>query len=86
VKAAAENFKGISYVRISSLSTEQQSTIKLSFNSRQLIKILRDGVVLDDCLQYEHYTAWYEKFHLMKTVEERPLQLELQNRNLAIAS
>jgi hypothetical protein len=76
VKAAAEDFKGISYVRISSLPEAQRSGIALSFNSNLVIKILKEGEVLHDCLQYEHYLDWYENDYRVKPILQNRYKVE----------
>lgn len=63
LKVATEEFRGIKYVRISSLPDEQRKGIKLALNSGLIIKILREGIILNDCLQYAHYLEWYENIY-----------------------
>lgn len=57
---SAEVYKGIEFVRISSLPPEQKKEITNSFNINLFINILKDDIVLRDCLQYKHYVLWYE--------------------------
>lgn len=76
VKAIAEDFKGITYVRISSLPEEQRASIATSFNSNLVIKILKEGEVLTDCLQYDHYVAWYENIYRSKSTIEIKTKVE----------
>jgi len=60
MRARSENYRGIEYVQISSLPVEQQKTIYKSLNHNLIINILRGDALLNDCLQYQHYDAWYE--------------------------
>jgi len=86
VKAAAEDFKGITYVRISSLPEKQRAEIASSFNSNLIIKILREGEVLHDCLQYDDYLTWYENIYRTKPVLESRARVEVFTAKWAVAS
>ena len=86
MKVAAENYKGIKYVRISSLPTEQKSNIWKTINHNLVIKILMGDSLLNDCLQYEHYLAWYENAYV---ADLKSKSIEISSAivgNLAIAS
>ena len=61
MKASAENYKGIEFVRISSLPEDQKQMLVPSNNEPKVIRILRDKELLNDCIQYHEYTAWYLK-------------------------
>jgi hypothetical protein len=61
--ADSENYKGIKFVRISSLPQEQKAQIWNSFNINLIIKILKGETLLNDCLEYKHYVSWYEKIY-----------------------
>ncbi len=63
MRASSENYKGIEYVRISSLSVDQKNRIYQSFNHKLIINILKDDAVMNDCLQYQHYIIWYENVY-----------------------
>lgn len=70
--AAPENYRGIKFVRISSLPAEQKNQIWSSFNINLVIKILKEEALLNDCLQYNHYVAWYKNIfepHRKATLE-----------------
>ncbi|HLZ16047.1 MAG TPA: hypothetical protein VKQ08_03370 [Cyclobacteriaceae bacterium] len=60
MQARSENYKGIEYVRISSLPVSQRETIYKSLNHNLIITILREDGLVKDCLQYRHYITWYE--------------------------
>jgi hypothetical protein len=57
---ASENYKGIKFVRISSLPVDQKNQIWKSIHQNAIIKILKGDTLLNDCIQYKHYVAWYE--------------------------
>lgn len=83
----AESYRGIDFIRISSLPTEQKGNIRHTLNHHQIIKIKRDDSLLTDCVQYTHYQLWYEEIYQAK--KETVAQIELTTpalNNLAIAS
>lgn len=53
-----ENFKGIEFIRISSLPEEQKEKIWKSFQSDKIIKIVRDQSLMNDCILYQDYVSW----------------------------
>ena len=57
---APENYKGIKFVRISNLSSEEKDVIWKTVNSDHIIKILKEDALMNDCMQYKHYVSWYE--------------------------
>jgi hypothetical protein len=83
--AASEIYKGIKFVRISSLPPEQKDGIWQSINHNSVIKILKDQTLLNDCLQYTHYVAWYENIY-KPTKQGKVLPSENLTTKLAIAS
>ena len=56
--AMAENFKGIEFVRISSLPEDQKEKIWKSFHHDKIIKIVKDQALLNDCILYNDYVSW----------------------------
>ena len=58
MRAQSENFKGIEFVRISSLPRDQQEKIWNSFEHEKIIKIIRDQALLNDCIMYQDYVFW----------------------------
>ncbi len=53
-----ENFKGIEFVRISSLPEEQKQRIWQSFQHDKIIKIVKDQALMNDCILYNDYLSW----------------------------
>lgn len=60
-----ETYKGIEFVRISNLPKEQSESIKASFPKEKIIKILRDEVILGDCIQYHEYMEWLKEHYAL---------------------
>jgi hypothetical protein len=63
MKLNSESYKGIEFVRISSLTNEDKSKIWQTIQRDKIIKILRGNELLNDCIQYDDYVSWY---HQMK--------------------
>jgi len=57
--AKPEQYKGISFVRISSLPGDQKIKIKESYNRELIVKILKENSMINDCIIYEDYLKWY---------------------------
>jgi len=73
--AAIENYKGIEFVRISTLPEDQQKMILTSALQRKAIKILRDKELLNDCLPYGTSIEWYMKsYKTVPPVSTQPLE------------
>jgi hypothetical protein len=76
--AAIENYKGIEFVRISTLPEEQKRMIWTSEYQHKVIKILRDKELLSDCLPYDNYVEWYEQsFKMVPQLVQRSKELRL---------
>ena len=58
MKAPAEIFKGIEFVRISSLPEDQKERIWHSFQHNKIIKIVKDQALMNDCILYQDYLYW----------------------------
>lgn len=56
-----EIYKGIEFVRISNLPKEQSEGIYAAFPKDKIIKILRDEMIVRDCIQYQDYQEWFKE-------------------------
>ncbi len=56
-----EIYKGIEFVRISNLPKEQSEEIYAAFPKDKIIKILRDEMIVRDCIQYQDYQEWFKE-------------------------
>lgn len=56
-----EIYKGIEFVRISNLPKEQSDRIYAAFPKEKIIKILKDEVILRDCIQFHEYQEWFKE-------------------------
>jgi hypothetical protein len=59
-----ERFKGIEFVRISSLPKEQQKQVWASFEREKIIKIVRDQSLMNDCILVHDFAAWQAQFQV----------------------
>lgn len=58
MKVAAKIYRGIEFVGINELSDREQLALKDN-KSLERIKILIDGKIVSNCIQYKHYVTWY---------------------------
>jgi hypothetical protein len=71
-------YKGIEYVQLDELPLEQKERIQGTLNKELFIKILINGQVLPNCIQYKNYRNWFEnvysvKADLSKIVSAKPV-------------
>jgi len=84
MRAVAENYKGIEYIRISSLPSDQKKSIYQSLNQKLIINILKQDAILNDCLQYRHYIIWYENVFRSR-VQEGTIEQQVPAPSLTLA-
>ncbi|HEY8937762.1 MAG TPA: hypothetical protein VIM65_21190 [Cyclobacteriaceae bacterium] len=60
MKVKSKIFKGIEYIQIAELPQEQQEILAKTLNKNIIIKILMNGKVVRDCIQFKDYQTWYE--------------------------
>jgi hypothetical protein len=61
MRVALENYKGIEFVRISSLPEDQKTLLRKSLDRNKIIKILKENRLLSDCVMYSDYSEWFSK-------------------------
>ena len=64
MKADSKIFKGIEYVQVSELPQAQREILLQTINPDLFIKLLVDGKIISGCLQYKHYSSWYQDQYL----------------------
>jgi hypothetical protein len=83
MKINAENFKGIEFVQLNQLPENQRIKILESLNSNFIIKILIDGKIIGNCLQYKDYDFWYDNIfntkHSSYNIESRKEEDVVEN-------
>ena len=60
MKEKAEHYKGIEFIRISKLPSIQRDQLTSTIAKENIIKILMDKELVVDCVQYKHYSSWYD--------------------------
>jgi hypothetical protein len=60
MKVNSTIYKGIEFVEISTLPSDQKTILLQTINPDLLIKILVDGKLMPRCLQYKDYEEWYD--------------------------
>jgi hypothetical protein len=63
-KISKITFRGIDYVQLEALSNTQAESLKQSLTERTLIKILKNDVVLNDCVLYSAYEKWFADYSI----------------------
>jgi hypothetical protein len=86
MKIKAEDYKGIEFIRISALPGDQKSKITQTINSQQIIKILKEKELLNDCIQYTDYSAWYStNYAAQERVAQNPaIKREIRDRSFKL--
>lgn len=62
-KQAEEVYRGIHYIRISDLPEDQESLFKEWLPTDQVIKIMIQKEIFEDCVQFHHYEHWYDNVY-----------------------
>lgn len=75
MKVDSKIFKGIEYVQLSELPQIQQDLLLQTIDHNLFIKILIDGKVLNQCLQYKHYDHWFENVYKGKEVLSKDVRV-----------
>jgi hypothetical protein len=52
-------YKGIEYVQLNELPLAQREKISETLNTDLFIKIMIDGKIVSECLQFKDYSFWY---------------------------
>ncbi|HYG00855.1 MAG TPA: hypothetical protein VD927_00360 [Chryseosolibacter sp.] len=59
-------FKGIEYIQLEELPQAQQEMMIKTINNSLFIKIMIDGKIIANCLQYKDYSNWYHTVYKPK--------------------
>jgi hypothetical protein len=60
MKVNSSLYKGIQYVQINALPPDQQDKLLKTINPELFIKILVDGKLIRNCLQFKDYEYWFD--------------------------
>ena len=78
MKAKAKVYRGIEFITVSELPTPQQLLLEHNLETER-IKILFDGKILKNCIQYSEYDKWYSSVYkksVATVVESNPVKEE----------
>jgi hypothetical protein len=70
MKVNSTIYKGIEFVEISTLPSEQKTSLLQTVSPDLLIKILVDGKLMPRCIQYKDYEEWYDNSYRPTSKEE----------------
>lgn len=78
MKVSSSIYKGIQYVQVSALPAEQRERLLRTINTELLIKILVDGKIIGNCLQFKDYERWFENvYRPISVAEGKPRKQEM---------
>ncbi len=58
-----ENYKGLTFIRISKLPSDQRDLVLHTIDHQKIFKLLKDKQLMVDCLQFHHYQDWYARVY-----------------------
>ncbi len=67
MKVDRKIYKGIEYIQLQELPASQQEKLVLTANHDLFIKIMIDGKIVSECLQYKDYVNWFETVFAIKS-------------------
>jgi hypothetical protein len=86
MKVQATIFKGIEFVSLQDLPVDQQMLLEHN-NEIERIKILVDGKVKSNCIQYKDYSTWYSSVFIESVVQrELPVILPVELAVVAVSN
>jgi hypothetical protein len=60
MKVKSTIYKGIEYIQVRELPADQQELLLQSINHELLIKIMVEGQLVGNCLQFKDYETWFD--------------------------
>jgi len=85
MKAEAKVYKGIEFIKVSELPTNQQMLLQHNAEVER-IKILLDGKIINNCVQYREYEKWYTSVYKrsVPAVDPKPVQEKAFKLNVSL--
>ena len=71
MKVNSTIYKGIEYVQVSALPPEQQESLLQTINRDLLIKIMVDGKLVGNCLQFSDYEIWFDNIYRAESKQSK---------------
>lgn len=64
----SKKYKGIEYVQLEELPQTQREKLSQTMNRELLIKIMIDGRIVSNCIQFKDYAIWYNAVYKPQAV------------------
>jgi hypothetical protein len=71
MKADRKNYKGIEYILFEELPHTQREQLLQSLGQDVFIKIMVDGKIVTQCIQYKDYCKWFDNHYKSKPVQAK---------------
>ncbi len=85
MKVNSTLYKGIEYVQVGSLPSDQRELLLQTINRDLLIKILVEGKLIGNCLQFKDYEVWFDNiFKAQKSAPQENKEQKDQSEPAAI--
>ncbi len=85
MRVQAEIYKGIEFIRISNLPSEEREKIFQTLERDKIIKILREKELLNDCIQVADYNSWLSVQRTQEATEVKEVEAALKTEALKLA-
>ncbi|TFG88535.1 MAG: hypothetical protein E4H16_04915 [Candidatus Atribacteria bacterium] len=66
MKVNSTIYKGIEYIQVRELPPDQQELLLKTISRDLLIKIMIDGKLVGNCLQFKVYETWFDRVYQVK--------------------
>jgi hypothetical protein len=76
MKVERKVYKGIEYVLVAELPLAQRDQLLQTLSPDHFIKILVDGTIISQCLQYKDYSSWFDNVFKTKTLPVKEVVTE----------
>lgn len=72
MSVVSEVYKGIEFIRISTLAEEHKKLFWQSFDPHKIIKILKHDSLLNDCVLVKDFLEWQKQLPAGKSTQLQP--------------
>jgi hypothetical protein len=69
MKVESKNFKGIEYIQVDELPQTQREKLLQTTGRDAFIKIMINGKIVSQCMQYRDYSSWFDSVYKIKPVQ-----------------
>jgi hypothetical protein len=77
-------YKGIEYIQVGELPEAQRTSLLQTMSKELFIKIMIDGTIINDCIQYKDYTFWFNSVY-KKQPKPEPAHVKPMEFNAKLA-